>query len=158
MPLDGRYTYRAPIWARSPMTQTGLGRSHFRRRGPNPMLDASKEEIILTSEEVRLQGFDSKQDEPQSRGLVVLLPGWEGSANSTYMVCMGRILYKAGYDVYRLNYRDHGHTHHLNEGMFHGALLQEVAEVVNTILMKSAAGRVFIVGFSLGGNFALRLA
>ncbi len=122
------------------------------------MLEASRQEILVTSEGVRLQGYTSKRNGRAHRGLAILLPGWEGSANSTYVVCLGRILHKAGYSVYRLNYRDHGHTHHLNEGMFHGALLDEVAEVVTKVATREREGPVFVVGFSLGGNFALRLA
>ncbi|MFB0515558.1 MAG: alpha/beta fold hydrolase, partial [Candidatus Neomarinimicrobiota bacterium] len=158
MPVDDRFVYRAPIWMRSPVVQTSLCRSRIRRWGRNPMLAASREEILVTSAGVRLQGYWSPIDKHLQQGIAILLPGWEGSADSTYMVCTGRTLFKAGYSVYRLNYRDHGHTHHLNEGLFHGALLGEVAEAVGQVAARAGKGPVFVIGFSLGGNFALRLA
>lgn len=122
------------------------------------MLEASEEEILVTPEGIRLEGHASQGKGDVSRGLAIILPGWEGSANSTYMVCMGRYLYRAGYSVYRLNYRDHGDTHHLNEGIFHGALLSEVADAVSQVAGRNQGGPVYLIGFSLGGNFALRLA
>lgn len=57
----------------------------------------------------------------------------------------------------RLNFRDHGETHHLNEGLFHAARLAEVYEAVRQAA-ELEGGTVYIVGYSLGGNFALRLA
>jgi predicted alpha/beta-fold hydrolase len=74
------------------------------------------------------------------------------------MVCLGRKLFQEGFDVYRLNFRDHGGTHHLNEGMFHWALLQEVADAVGMLGARADGNPVFLIGFSMGGNFALRLA
>jgi predicted alpha/beta-fold hydrolase len=158
MPLDDRFTYRPPFWARDPLVQTSLGRARYRRWGPNAMLEHAREEILTTPEGVRLQCFVSKVKGGMGRGSAILLPGWESSANTTYMVCLGRKLFREGFDVYRLNFRDHGGTHHLNEGMFHGALLQEVADAVGMIGSNANGQPVFLIGFSMGGNFALRLA
>ena len=75
------------------------------------------------------------------------------------MQCTGRTLFGAGYDVARINYRDHGRSHHLNEGLFLGTLLPELQASIAQIVDQHAAGApVYVVGFSLGGNFALRLA
>jgi hypothetical protein len=90
--------------------------------------------------------------------LVILLHGWEGSIDSTYMLRTGRALYRAGYDVFRLNFRDHGRSHHLNQGIFYAVLVQEVFEAVAKAATLAKERPVFLVGFSLGGNFALRIA
>jgi uncharacterized protein len=95
---------------------------------------------------------------PGSKGLVILLHGWEGSIDSTYMLCTGRALYRSGYDVFRLNFRDHGRSHHLNQGIFYAVLVQEVFEAVAKAAILAKERPVFLVGFSLGGNFALRIA
>jgi predicted alpha/beta-fold hydrolase len=158
MPLDDRFTYRPPFWARDPLVQTSLGRARYRRWGPNAMLEHAREEILTTPEGIRLQCFVSTLKGRTRRGSAILLPGWESSAHTTYMVCLGRKLFQEGFDVYRLNFRDHGGTHHLNEGMFHGALLQEVADAVGMIGADSNGTPVTLIGFSMGGNFALRLA
>ena len=52
----------------------------------------------------------------EPRGLALLLHGWEGSAESSYMRLTAAQLLARGFDVFRLNFRDHGDSHHLNEG------------------------------------------
>ncbi|MBW2365517.1 MAG: hypothetical protein JRF25_10750 [Deltaproteobacteria bacterium] len=93
-----------------------------------------------------------------NKGLVIMLSGWEGSSRSTYMLCTGRYFYRNGYSIFRLNFRDHGETHHLNEGLFYGTLLDEVFESVRQAAGLESGLSTFLVGFSMGGNFALRVA
>jgi len=137
--------------------QTILASSGFRSWGANPMGDAAEEMILETSGSVRLLGFYSRQNGVEAKGLVILLHGWEGSVDSTYMLCTGRSLFTAGYSVFRLNFRDHGNSHHLNTGIFYAVLLDEVFEAVNRIARLAGELPVFLVGFSLGGNFVLRI-
>jgi predicted alpha/beta-fold hydrolase len=84
--------------------------------------------------------------------------GWEGSSSSAYILAAGDFFYNLGFSICRLNLRDHGDSHHLNEGLFHGALLEETFEAVNYLSQHSENMPVYLVGFSLGGNFALRIA
>jgi len=109
---------------------------------------------------IRLQGFYSAQ--PQAvggpKGLVVLLHGWEGSVNSNYVLSNGARLYAAGYDVFRLNFRDHGDTHHLNPGIFHSCRLEEVVNALSDLQARRNGEPWHLAGYSLGGNFALRVA
>lgn len=95
---------------------------------------------------------------PASKGLIILLHGWEGSSASVYILTTGAYFYDLGYSVCRLNLRDHGDSHHLNEELFHGALLQETFESVHHLSGISGGKPVYLIGFSLGGNFALRIA
>ncbi|WP_035983592.1 YheT family hydrolase [Leptospira meyeri] len=96
---------------------------------------------------------------PNPKGLIVLLHGWEGSIHSSYIVRTTRHFLQKGFSVYRLNLRDHGDTHHLNEGIFNGSLLQESYEAVCSLVKTSGfKGPVYLAGFSLGGNFVLRMA
>ncbi len=113
--------------------------------------------ILDCGEGVRLQGFLSSNLQP-SRGLVVLLHGWEGSARSTYILSATGFLLEQGYSVFRLNFRDHGDTQGLNEDVFHSCRLAEVVGAVGEIAGRNRPSPVFLVGFSLGGNFALRVA
>ncbi len=78
---------------------------------------------------IRLQGLYSRQP-GDSKGLVVLLHGWEGSVNSNYVLANGARLFDAGFDVFRLNFRDHGDTHHLNHEIFHSCRLDEVVHAL----------------------------
>ena len=57
---------------------------------------------------------------------MLLLHGWEGSVDSSYMRLTAAQLLRRGFEVFRLNFRDHGDTHHLNEGLFHSNRIDEV--------------------------------
>jgi predicted alpha/beta-fold hydrolase len=98
-----------------------------------------------------------------SRGLVLVLHGWEGCSHSVYNLVTTDTLIRAGYDVFRLNVRDHGPGLHidpyaLNCGFFMGTLLDEVATAVQQIAEMAGDKPFYIVGASMGGNLALRLA
>jgi predicted alpha/beta-fold hydrolase len=87
----------------------------------------------------------------------VLLHGWEGSAQSSYIKNVGGRLIEEGYDVFRLNFRDHGDTHHLNREIFHSCRIREVVGAVREIAQRFDVRPLAVAGFSLGGNFALRV-
>jgi predicted alpha/beta-fold hydrolase len=70
----------------------------------------------------------------------------------------GGFLYRKGYDIFRLNFRDHGDSHHLNEGLFNSSLIEETHRAVQNIADRGGNLPFSIVGFSLGGNFAMRMA
>jgi predicted alpha/beta-fold hydrolase len=114
--------------------------------------------MLDAGEGVRLQGYYSPQTENSPKGLVLLLHGWLGSVNSDYVVVIGEYLYRQGYAIFRLNLRDHGNTHHLNPEPFRGDLLDETFAATQQIAHLAGSRPFHLVGASLGGNFALRLA
>jgi len=116
---------------------------------------ASCKEIIALEDTTRLLAVRTRSEQP--RGLVIMLHGWEGSADSTYMLALGDALWRSGFTTVRLNFRDHGDSHYLNPGLFHSCRLQEVVEAIRMIAADSKLP-VYLTGFSLGGNFALRTA
>lgn len=148
--------FKPPFWMRSAFVQTAIASMKFRKRGPNPMLDAAEERIIECDDGVRLLG--SYSPNPENKALVIFLHGWEGSQDSTYVVSSGRHMYEQGASIFRLNYRDHGDSHHLNEGVFYSTLFNEVFDAVKQAATLADGAPVYVVGFSLGGNFALRIA
>lgn len=145
------------IWARNSLLQTIYGSLKLRNRGPNPLVDSSEKIIVDAGEGVRLLGYLSRQ-KGSSKGLVLLIHGWEGSSDSSYIIGTGNYLYSRGYDIFRLNLRDHGDSHHLNEGLFNSSLIDEVFRAAVVISGMSRGLPFFIIGFSLGGNFSLRIA
>jgi len=92
------------------------------------------------------------------RGLVMTIHGWEGCSHSSYNLAVGSALVRAGYDVLRLNLRDHGPSHGLNRGLFYVTLLDEVLAATRQAAALTTGVPFCILGASLGGNFALRLA
>jgi predicted alpha/beta-fold hydrolase len=154
--------FRPPHWLRNAHVQSVLSSSGLRRRfsrhgGPGSQLP-STECVFDCGEGVRLQGFHSAPASAAAAGLVVLLHGWEGSAGSGYMVNTATRLLAEGYEVVRLNFRDHGDTHALNPGLFHSCRIDEVVGAMRAIAGRFPARPLAVAGFSLGGNFALRVA
>jgi len=123
---------------------------------------ASSKTILLngghsaTESSIRLQAELSLH--PNSKGLVILLHGWEGSANSLYLLSAGAALFKEGYSICRVNLRDHGSTHHLNRELFNSTRVAEVVHAIGDLQQRYPQENNFLAGFSLGGNFSLRIA
>jgi predicted alpha/beta-fold hydrolase len=133
-------------------------RSVERRAGT--LIAASRELVLDCGEGVRLLAMHATQEalgRTPSRKLVVLQHGWEGSGDSLYLLSLGQALLDAGFDVIRLNLRDHGPTHHLNLEMFHSCRIAEVVGAIGRIQELNPGASLSLAGFSLGGNFALRV-
>ncbi len=141
--------------AQSLLAASPLRRALLKRRAA-PLLAAAQAEVLDCGDDVRLLGYYSRHGHA-ARGLVVMLHGWEGSADATYVLAAGGALYAAGFDIFRLNFRDHGATHELNEELFHSCRIEEVVNAVKRVAASHPAQRLFLVGHSLGGNFALRV-
>ncbi|GAC1623090.1 MAG: alpha/beta fold hydrolase [Nevskia sp.] len=123
------------------------------------LMEASERQHLLDcGDGVRLTGMYSRQPPAREpRGLVVLIHGWEGHHESSYQYSMACTAYEAGWNVFRLNLRDHAGTHALNEAMFHSARMGEVLGAVAAIRAIDGGEKLAVIGFSLGGNFALRV-
>jgi uncharacterized protein len=154
-----------PWWLHSAHVQTVLVSSGLRRpvlaRRARTLLAASTPIVLDCGEGVRLQCFHAAPPAAaarNARGPVVLLHGWEGSAESLYILSLAQQLYDSGFEVVRLNLRDHGATHHLNPELFHSCRLPEVVGAVQALGARFAGRALSLVGFSLGGNFVLRVA
>lgn len=156
-------SYRAPRWLHNPHLQSVLASSGLRRitggRRARAVESTAVEHLLDCGDGVRLLGrFNAQSALPASRGLVVLFHGWEGSTASNYLVRTGALLLDAGFDVFRLNFRDHGNTHHLNPGIFHSCRIDEVVGAVAAVQRRWQPRFLGVAGYSLGGNFALRVA
>ena len=151
--------FRPPLWLRNRHLQSMLASTSARRapivRRAAPLLAAERQMLLECGGGVRLQCFHSTP--PQGSGIpVVLLHGWEGSAQSLYVLSLGQQLFERGFDVLRLNLRDHGDTHHLNRDLFLSCLLPEVVGAMRA-LQVVLGQPLRLVGYSLGGNFVLRV-
>jgi predicted alpha/beta-fold hydrolase len=155
------HSFDPPVGLRHRHVQSLLAgwpwRQHWLRRRAAGLLVNSRDEIVDCGADVRLLGHYSPQREA-AKGLAILLHGWEGSAAASYVVSVGGLLHDAGYDVFRLNFRDHGETFALNRDLFHSCRIDEVVGALAAITARHRADRTFVIGHSLGGNFALRAA
>lgn len=159
--------FEPPVGLRSPHVQTV-----FSSIGPRklallkkfaPYKQHQQQMILRTCDGVRLQGFYNQanagqQQTVKSKQLVILIHGWEGCHESSYMLSMASTLLNEGIDVFRLNLRDHGATHHLNQGIFNSTMIEEVIQAIASLQQSLVYSEYVLGGFSLGGNFALRVA
>lgn len=152
-----------PSWLiRGAQVQSILATKSPRRRrwlrAGSRMEALSQPHLLDAGDHVRLTGRHSRQPPGVSaKGLVVLIHGWEGSHDSAYLYSMACAVFEAGYHVFRLNLRDHGGSHHLNRELFHSARIREVIGAIRTVQTLDPVQPLFVIGFSLGGNFALRV-
>ena len=153
--------YTPPRWLRNAHMQSLFGTSALRRwRGERELAACgaiTTPHLVDGGDGVRLHGLHSRRPEGAPRGLALLLHGWEGSAESSYMRLTAARLLRAGFEVFRLNFRDHGDTHHLNEGLFHSNRIDEVVHAARDVAARFPQRPLVVAGYSLGGNFALRL-
>ena len=142
------------IWPSLPLR----GRAVLRRC--ESIVAGSTAVLLDCGDGVRLSALHATQERAHrsaASSLVVLLHGWEGSANSLYVLSLGQYLFDRGFDVLRMNLRDHGDSHHLNAGLFHSCRIDEVVGAVRRVQLQHSDRAISLVGFSLGGNFCLRV-
>ena len=147
-------TFLPPVGLRSPHLQTLLARVRTKasqRHGT----DACSEDAVLDCRDgIRLKAMVTPG--PTDTPLIIILHGWLGDTRSWYVERTAGALRAGGFRVACLLLRDHGGTAALNREMFNSARLGEVVDACNSLA--EGCDLVGIVGFSLGGNFALRLA
>ena len=155
--------FTPPRYCRNPHIQSALNSIGPRKIRANRLAaKLNSEYLILTTEAgVRLAAeydISSGRVAPGKNSLVILIHGWEGSSRSAYQVTTAKYLLDRGFDVLRLNMRDHGDTQHLNRGIFNSTMTAEVGDAIGVFLRQHSYPSVFLAGFSLGGNFTLRIA
>lgn len=133
-------------------------RRFFVRQRAKKMLADSHAVILHCEDDVRLSGAYSASVNRDNKSLVVLLHGWEGGIDSSYLLSAGARLHAEGHSIFRLNFRDHGDSQHLNKELFHSVRIKEIIDAVAIIAEKYPHTNISLAGFSLGGNFTLRIA
>ncbi|WP_158227112.1 YheT family hydrolase [Mangrovitalea sediminis] len=146
---------------RNPHVQSMLASIPLRRpavkRQSQALRVRSEERILLCRDGIRLHGMLSRHgDRPHP--LVLMIHGWEGSAESLYLLSAASALFTAGFDVFRLHLRDHGPSYPLNRQLFNAGRLGEVLDAVCQVQAEEKPPAFFLAGFSMGGNFTLRVA
>jgi predicted alpha/beta-fold hydrolase len=89
---------------------------------------------------------------------VIIVHGLEGSVESQYVIGTGSKAWAAGMNVVRMNMRNCGNTEALSPTLYHSGLSADVGAVAEELSREDALEHIAIVGFSMGGNLALKLA
>ena len=153
--------YNPPLLFRNPHIQSIIASTGPRKwllhRRAKSLLHNSQHCILNCGDDIRLQGMYSARPENE-RGLVIMIHGWLGGNDSLYLLSAGQHLYDQGYTIFRLNLRDHGDSSHLNKALFNSTRIAEVVNAVKEIQRLFPHQKNYLTGFSLGGNFSLRVA
>jgi len=113
-----------------------------------PMTDGSGDRLIAALS--RSPGGDA-------RPLIVLVHGLTGCADSVYMMRSAAHWLAVGHNVVRLNLRGAGASRALCRNYYHAGRSQDLRDVIGALDKRLAAPGVFLIGYSLGGNTAIKL-
>ncbi|MEX1994365.1 MAG: alpha/beta fold hydrolase [Steroidobacteraceae bacterium] len=156
--------FRPPAWLANRHLQSVLPSLPLRRgiveRRAAAVLAASRQLILDCGDGVRLLAWQADPPAGMSANghrIAMLLHGWEGSSDSLYLLSVAQLLHERGFTVVRLNLRDHGGSHALNPELFHSCRIAEVVGAVARLQALYPASSLSLAGFSLGGNFCLRV-
>jgi predicted alpha/beta-fold hydrolase len=142
---------------RSAHAQTLAAYAWPRRR----MLRASAQDetrLFEVEPDVQLLAHCRWQRERGQYPTLIIVHGLEGSSSSVYMLSTAHLARRAGFNVVRLNQRNCGATEHLTPTLYNSSMSGDFAAVVRELAERDRLPRIFLAGFSMGGNLALKMA
>lgn len=127
------------------------------RRWMGPGSPAGSERRFEVAPENQVVARCNWQPVPADAPTLLLLHGLSGSDASRYMVGLADKALRTGFNVLRLNMRNCGDTEHLATTLYHSGLSTDVEAVIDA-LAADGYRTIYLAGFSMGGNIALRVA
>lgn len=97
------------------------------------------------------------QPQRADRPTLLIWHGLGGSSASAYMLTTADKAFRAGFNVVRMNIRNCADTEHLTPTLSHAGLTADLRAVINELVSRDHLSRLFVAGFSLGGNLVLKL-
>jgi hypothetical protein len=94
----------------------------------------------------------------RERATLVALHGLEGSSSAHYMRGLADKALSAGWNAVLLNQRNCGGTEQLTPGLYHSGLTADPLRVLRELVELDRLPALVVVGYSLGGNLALKLS
>ncbi len=125
----------------------------FRFRTP-----ADEKRLFQVTPDTQVLAYCRWQLSPVDHPTIIIWHGIEGSSEAVYMLATARKAFAAGFNVVRMNLRNCGDTEHLTPTLYHGGLTEDLRAVVAELIEDDQLKKVFVVGYSLGGNMVLKLA
>jgi hypothetical protein len=89
---------------------------------------------------------------------VIVVHGLEGSSDSEYMLGIAEKGLAAGMNVVRVNQRNCGGTEHMAPTLYNSSLSNDLAAIAKNLTEQDHISRFALVGYSMGGNLALKAA
>lgn len=155
--------FSAPRWLRSPHIQTLS--SALPLWAPPRSFDAGAAERwrvpLPGGGALVAQGHfhaSAASADPAPRTTVIVVHGVGGSSESRCVVRAAASLHRTGLNVLRLNLRGAGQSVEEAPALYHAGLTEDLRVSVDAALADRRVADVALLGFSLGGNCALKLA
>jgi predicted alpha/beta-fold hydrolase len=123
-----------------------------------PDLPHAEARYFDVAHDARLLAHCHWQPNRTAHGTLIVLHGLEGSSEAHYMRGIASKGWAQGCNVVRLNQRNCGGTEHLSHGLYHSGLTSDPLAVIRELTDGDGLRRVALIGYSLGGNLALKLA
>ncbi len=127
---------------------------------PRPLarLPALRRRYFDVAPDARVMAHCCWQPEPRRRPTLLALHGLEGSSAAHYMRGLADKAFARGFNAVLLNQRNCGGTEHLSAGLYHSGLTTDPQAVIRELIALDRLASIVVVGYSLGGNVALKLA
>jgi len=129
---------------------------NFWSRPDSEALCPAEPVVYQTEPDVRIL-VHAQRPAQAPRAHLVLVHGLEGSSAAGYARSMSHLALTRGWAAHRFNMRGCGGTDELAVTAYHAGQTSDLLAVLRE-LKRGAAGPLFVVGYSLGGNVALKLA
>jgi predicted alpha/beta-fold hydrolase len=127
------------------------------RRRAFPQLPDPEARLIRVSDDTQVLAHCYWQADRASRGTLLALHGLEGSSDAHYMRGLAAKAWDRGWNAVLLNQRNCGGTEHLTPGLYHSGLTSDPRRVIECLARTDGLQSIGLVGYSLGGNLAVRL-
>ncbi|SNY94772.1 YheT family hydrolase [Flagellimonas pacifica] len=117
--------------------------------------------VIQTRERLTLSDgdfldLDWSKSSSKTKKLVILLHGLEGDGQRPYITGSAKLFNQNGFDACAVNYRGCSGEPNITYRSYHSGATEDLAEIVHHILSNKNYSEIYLKGFSLGGNLALK--
>jgi hypothetical protein len=127
------------------------------RKRNYPELPTPEARIVRVTPDSQVLAHCFWQPSRTGKPTLVALHGLEGSSDAHYMRGLAHEAWMRGWNAVLLNQRNCGGTEHLTPGLYHSGLTHDPRTVIATLAAEENVGPFGVVGYSLGGNLALKL-
>lgn len=114
--------------------------------------------LFQTAADTAIVTYCHWQPARHDRPTVIIIHGLEGSAEAHYVMGAADKSWAAGFNVIRVNVRNCGGTVHLTPTLYHSGLTADWHALLRELIERDGLSKVFFIGFSMGGNQALKFA
>ncbi len=106
----------------------------------------------------QLLGICHWQQNRTAAPTAILVHGLEGCSESPYMRGIAAKAYRAGFNVIRMNQRTCGGTEQFTPTLYNSGLSGDYRAIVRELATVDHLDRIWLVGYSMGGNLVLKAA